>query len=422
MRQLPPLPSTRRLGPVAGTRLTQPGGGEWARIGTIESTITGTDCTGATAPCATIGAPEGATTDRLSAGAELPPQTTSAVKPLPEGCKGKLQGEVWATRTQACAWYQVPYVVWVPQSNGTLKRAGGATLHAWFYAYTSATSRTWNHQVQIEARNIDGDLVTGSSVYGIAGCTIVQNSASGACNFISESFPTQYITELGTWITAEAKYEFLTTNPSKAQPKWSVMIQPQGGLGQTWSIALEGAHVRCDNTITNRKAGCVIPAFTPTKLYSRSAHPNFAKHVEAAQASGLPGKTAPLHRLIDSALREKNGNTACPRGVSWLPRPGAGTPDAYECDEYPFRSTYEGAWTWYMPTDPEAEAAIKRMGRTHPWCQVTFPYVPRQTGPNGFSICMIPGEENGDAGNELGEFYADQRALDRDKFFVKFIS
>ncbi|GAA2565212.1 MULTISPECIES: hypothetical protein [Streptomyces] len=98
--------------------------------------------------------------------------------------------------------------------------------------------------------------------------------------------------------------------------------------------------MRCDNATPGTSAvGCVIPSCAPVDVVSLSGpHPNHARHVRDAQASGLPGAYPdgqPLHRLTDQALRDRNGNTACPQATSG----GYPRPNDYSCDEYPFRST-----------------------------------------------------------------------------------
>ncbi len=78
-----------------------------------------------------------------------------------------------------------------------------------------------------------------------------------------------------------------------------------------------------------------------------------------------------------------------------------------QCDEYPFRSTYEGAYTGGHPTP-----------RSWDGCEMPDP--PR-SGPSGFSRCFINGQQNGSAGGTLVGFYKQQRMLGNDPFQVAFI-
>jgi hypothetical protein len=105
-----------------------------------------------------------------------------------------------------------------------------------------------------------------------------------------------------------------------------------------------------------------------------------AIHIADAQASGLPGAygtNQPLTRLTDPVLRDRNGDTACPRSI---PRP-----PGKQCDEYPFRSTWEGAFT----------------------------------GGGRYSIRILDGDKNGRAGTALQTFYNNDRVIERDPFYVR---
>ena len=120
-----------------------------------------------------------------------------------------------------------------------------------------------------------------------------------------------------------------------------------------------------------------------------------------AKASGLRGaypNGIPLTRLTTPYLNTLNGDTACPASY---PRPSA-----MSCDEYPFRSTWEGAFTGL----PRAG------GRTFPYCQI--PQLGAGTGIGGYSSCMIPADQNSAAGGSLGAVYRRERVIDSDPFRV----
>ena len=68
-------------------------------------------------------------------------------------------------------------------------------------------------------------------------------------------------------------------------------------------------------------------------------------------------------------------------------------------------STYEGAWT----QSPQGPA------RTFDWCGINEP---RDTGNQGYSVCMIDVGQNSLGGSNLGSFYNDNRVLDGDRFSV----
>jgi hypothetical protein len=101
------------------------------------------------------------------------------------------------------------------------------------------------------------------------------------------------------------------------------------------------ATVRCDTLVSYLELpGCVFPEYEPTASWSTAGpYSEVAQHIKDAQATGLPGKpgTQPLHRLRDAVLRGLNRDTACPDS---FPKPAGKS-----CDEYPFASTWEGAYT-----------------------------------------------------------------------------
>ncbi len=139
---------------------------------------------------------------------------------------------------------------------------------------------------------------------------------------------------------------------------------------------VQGLHPRCDSALyfaTERPQSCVFQEVVPFIAYSSAAgSPNqgVAQHIQDAFAS--PNSTYPtsstakkfpgeydgtwtpsgLHRLTESlhsgimAANESEKNDACQKigdyantGLPYALQPGAGQ----DCDEYPFRSTLEGA-------------------------------------------------------------------------------
>jgi hypothetical protein len=162
------------------------------------------------------------------------------------------------------------------------------------------------------------------------------------------------------------------------------------------------ADSRCDNAYSRVAANCVFPNVPATMSFSSTANPEFYNHVQRALLSGLPGAAGSstyLHRVFSPSVARQNGDTACPAS---LPRP-----TGMQCDEYPFRSTYEGAYTGGDPTP-----------RSFPGCQMPDP---TRTGPSGFSRCFINATQNQSAGAYLGNFYRDQRMLATDPFQITFV-
>lgn len=161
---------------------------------------------------------------------------------------------------------------------------------------------------------------------------------------------------------------------------------------------------RCDDAVGGYSPGCVIPTYRPTWAIPTRDNPAFTSHVNSAIGSGLPGSASKkeyLKRLTSTSKRDKNGRTACPSNLD--------RPTGYSCDEYPFRSTYQGAYT--------GNTASQRKARSFPGCQMDDP---KRTGKHGWSRCFIPKGQNSSAGGQLVGFYGAQRVLNKDKFYVGF--
>jgi hypothetical protein len=218
---------------------------------------------------------------------------------------------------------------------------------------------------------------------------------------VSSSFPSQDINFFE--VLGEARW----ATPVSLPGDWTYSVtsftyyftHPSSTASTPRTIELEP--VRCDLARPGASyVGCVYPAYRPTHVVESYLNPQYALHIHDAQASGLRGAPGgnPLTRLTDPSLVSSNGWTAC-RDRDTYPRP-----TGFECDEYPYRSTYEGAFTGGGSP------------RTHTWCQI--PTVGSGSGPVGFSICMIPGSQNSSGGSVLGQFYRSERVIDGDQFYV----
>lgn len=103
-----------------------------------------------------------------------------------------------------------------------------------------------------------------------------------------------------------------------------------------------------------------------------------------------PGETTddPLHRLMDKDRADSNHTASVAICTDiWGPNYTAGD---MECDEYPFKSTYEGS-------------SVSTDGHPGSWHGSARP---------------IPAADNGKGGTELGKFYGANRVLDHDPFTV----
>lgn len=148
--------------------------------------------------------------------------------------------------------------------------------------------------------------------------------------------------------------------------------------------------------------GTVFPEHVPTLGLPLSGEgiDQEARHVDDALhhpertfpsmvGKNVPGENSPLRRLMDSGRIEQN-HSASVRVCKavWGDDYASG---GRECDEYPFKSTYEGSST--------------------------------STGNQPFSwhgsARPIDGEDNRKGGTKLGQFYGSNRTLDNDPFYVR---
>jgi hypothetical protein len=103
------------------------------------------------------------------------------------------------------------------------------------------------------------------------------------------------------------------------------------------------AYYRCDDMFSGQGAGCVFPNFAPA-LTTMTNMKDIAANIRKAQAGpghyGEPGKGHPLHYLANKKQQTKNYNAVCSRRAK-----GGPPPAGKSCDEYPFKTTYEGGTT-----------------------------------------------------------------------------
>jgi len=110
--------------------------------------------------------------------------------------------------------------------------------------------------------------------------------------------------------------------------------------------------------------------------------------------AGAGPNSSPLTRLTDEGLQELNRTFAC---LDSYPRP-----PGKSRDEYPFASTWQGAYTSGSTT----------AARTRDWCQVAEPIL---SGPYGWSVCMVDEWQNSAGGSALGAWYLANRVISGDQ-------
>lgn len=150
----------------------------------------------------------------------------------------------------------------------------------------------------------------------------------------------------GTWSRQWKQTIALGDNSAKLrsvfQDQLGLVQQPPASPTPAAPIGVPiGREYRCDKEVTTTySAGCVNPLFRPTVEFDAIAKPVLlpvAKHMKRAQQAGKEGTpaTGPLKRDRDETRNNKRNRDAC---KNFVPEP----PLNISCDEYPFKSTFEG--------------------------------------------------------------------------------
>ncbi|MEV0382689.1 hypothetical protein [Nonomuraea sp. NPDC050643] len=176
------------------------------------------------------------------------------------------------------------------------------------------------------------------------------------------------------------------------------------------SITTPAVH-RCDDALTGYPAGCVYDSVRPLHDVLSSRYPAYAHHLRLAINHFK--MTDVLTRTQNETIIDRNYNTACPPG-----HPKPTTPGVWSCDEYPFKSTYNGAYS--QPYGRNIMIINWNTGYGFN-CNASWLTVRSPTDSGGYSVCMIPLAENTLGGSDLGAFYYKSRVLDGDQFQVRVI-
>lgn len=178
----------------------------------------------------------------------------------------------------------------------------------------------------------------------------------------------------------------------------------------TASITAPAVH-RCDDALPGYPTGCVYDSARPVLDVLTYRYPAYAQHLRLAIVKyRMPSV---LTRTQNETLMDNNYKTACPPG-----HPKPTTPGTWSCDEYPFKSTYNGAYS-------------QPYGRNIFWidwntgsgftCNAVWLPTRSDNDSGGYSVCMIPLAENTLGGADLSAFYYKSRVLDGDQFQVRVI-
>lgn len=196
------------------------------------------------------------------------------------------------------------------------------------------------------------------------------------------------------WSTAQgtSTFGFSSGRNGLIREAWSFTITSPGVAFNAIHQAVALAP-RCDtNGVAGMGSGCAYTAVTPVfSVASYGSAAQMGSHVRKAIASGLPST------LTRATVATKNANRskACPSSLKRDP--------GYECDEYPFASSNQGA----------AKGGKARVPSGCRWKAVAG------YGSVGWSRCMIKAGDNRVGGSMLTSFYLNNRVIVNDKFSVK---
>lgn len=249
----------------------------------------------------------------------------------------------------------------------------------------SGTSGSWTHGMIMVSMGGTGTLLGGFESELYSGCFLAQ----GVCVATSLTSPDpQTVTivpfDLYTfsWVETDRGHSSITTGASNNLSAFLgvdfINTAPDGSSAFFFDNVKTG---RCD-TIATKTDRCVNQNFTPTLTYSAKTNPKVgpvAQHVLTAEQTlavnwGVPpghfADPQPLTRDMNPADIRLNRLTAC-RGVP------------PSCDEYPLATTHQGA-----------------------------------AFQNAFSAVPVPGSANSSQGGITKAFYASNRVIDGDPFYV----
>ncbi|HZM76340.1 MAG TPA: hypothetical protein VFC19_11465 [Candidatus Limnocylindrales bacterium] len=260
----------------------------------------------------------------------------------------------------------------------------------------------WNHTFQYNAQVSVGqvytsELRTAPECYAACSYASTVNPPSGPATGVHSGVQVyQTSGAIGTRWTARSDWAMTFYDPTTINK----FTQP---------LRLGYPGHRCDDALPGSGPGCVQSSFRPHLALDKPNYPNYREHIRIAQMPVGGPQPNLLNRTTNVALMAANRNVSCPPSSPTYPRP-----PGYECDEYPFASTYQGA------AGLVGEGFNLKVSNriTNIDCRVTWLPTQAQTPHRGFSPCMIPADENSLGGGELGEFYRKNRIIDGDPFTV----
>ena len=300
--------------------------------------------------------------------------------------------------------------------DGSYIVVGGVNVSIINYAYTQKNAQASIDQIEIGASDTWGRPIdvsgTGGSFNGTGFADVPIETMLDGMHYVNINR-----SDLATAPLAPGPNSI-----DQMTQYWELNFTSHGENQYVWESNDFG--FRCDNALPGYAvAGCVATAevpdvpsgrddpIQPVFIINSGQNGGWSNDVLTGIYTGLPGgsKYDPLTRTTDQSIRDANNRAACPTARQH-PRPVG-----YQCDEYPFASTLEGA----------ASANAQAGGpRTLDGCD--FDSDPRASydykSHIGWLRCMIPALDNQTGGGLTGGFYKKNRVLDQDKFYILGVS
>ncbi|MEU3767936.1 hypothetical protein AB0E55_23035 [Amycolatopsis keratiniphila] len=275
-------------------------------------------------------------------------------------------------------------------------------------AYTAANDGSQSVRAEFYIHN---PRVVGDPPAGDRDTQVGIQALCSAISFTNCSGPGPVIKTMGQWMAQEHLFTQVITTSGTTTARDGKALYEIGHvfydpISNSYPVQDRTDLFRCDTaSYVQASPGCVFTARTFALNYNmaRDRYPEVVDHIRDAQYNpgvtkpgnftlipGNPKDGTPLTRLYpdyDRTTYNRNNYKAVQTCKQFW---GDGYPEGgkFECDEYPFRSTYQGA-------------AYSDNG-----------------GTVGYSARPLLSEQNGEAGRDLGRFYREYRILDGDGFFV----
>ncbi len=307
---------------------------------------------------------------------------------LPPECR---PGGFSANRLAQCdGWYGT--VVWTKVEDGVLVESGHIT--AWLYEFDvyEAKKKEFKSQVTLMPNGMVNDT-EGSVFLATATCSsdcVILDSPANV------SAPVAVGTNISRALLVQTAPLARWETRNNVKVTWRSSFAKPGHPETNVQVNGNIQPARCDQAMTNTSIGCVLSEYYPTMSYSSAEFPDLVRHINLSIANGMPSL---LERVMDEDKATKNREFACKDSYV--------RPATKSCDEYPFASTRQGAYT----------GSPVRKGRTFSKC--TIPQLPTGKVPDAtYSACMIDETQNSLGGSRLNSFFLANRVIDGDVFEV----